>query len=459
MLCRFYPAQIENLFMNLSGPCTTIHLTPKTKSNFLDDGQKIQKTTLANKITILTHTVPYVRSVTMGIWINVGSRDENDHEHGLAHFIEHMLFKGTKKRSAYQLAKAFDKIGGNSNAFTSVESTCYYAQVMDEHADKMIEILTDIFLNSRFLPQEIDHEIPVILQEIDMLEESPEDHVMALLDKKRWGNHPLGRSILGTPESIIDFSSNDLKEFFSKYYCPENTIIALAGNISHQKTVDLLGKSFEPLKTGCNSKSIRSIPKSNTGLCFESSGVEQYHLCLGAEGYAKKDHNRFKASLFTTILGGNMSSRLFQEVREKRGLAYSIYSFFNQFTDIGMLGVYAAVSKKNLIPIIKLIINEVEKIKNTKDSKEEIESAIAFTKGNLMLSMESTENLMVKLAENEILYKRYIPYEETISEIEKIKWSDIRNIAEMTYNQGNITASILGPKAVFTDEINNILGF
>lgn len=443
--------------MNKSGQCKTIHLNPKTKSNFLDDGQKIEKTILPNKIKIITHEIPYIRSVTMGIWINVGSRDENEHEHGLAHFIEHMLFKGTKRRSAFELAKAFDAIGGNSNAFTSVESTCYYAQVIDEHVEEMIDILSDIFIHSEFDPVEIEHERPVIIQEIDMLEDTPEDYVMSMLDKKRWDGHTLGKSILGTPETIMGFDTNKVKKFFRKHYSPENTIIALAGNIDHQRAVDLISKHFESLENKDYQKCKRNKPKAFPGLDFEKKQLEQYHICLGSDGFSKKDKNRFKASLLTTLFGGNMSSRLFQEIREKRGLAYTLYSFFNQFSDTGMLGIYAAVSKKNLLPVVDLILKEVEKIKNTASSDDELEGAKAFTKGNLLLSMESTENLMVKLAQNEILYNRYIPFEETISEIEKIKWNDIREIAEQTYTKGSITASILGPEPAYLDEIKNLL--
>lgn len=446
--------------MNRSGGYSnTIKLNPKTKSNFLDDGQKIQKTTLPNKIKIITHKIPYIRSVTMGIWINAGSRDEEKHEHGAAHFLEHMLFKGTKNRSAYEIAKAFDAIGGNSNAFTSVESTCCFAQVMDEHFEDMAEILSDIFMNSEFDAQEIEHEKPVIIQEIEMFDESNEDYVMSLLDQKRWKNHSIGRTILGTPESIININADDLKNFFDKHYCTENIIIAIAGNIEHERALDVLGNTFGTIKLKKCRRNKRVKPESFSGLVFEKKTAEQFHLCLGTEGFSKKDINRFKASLFTTILGGNMSSRLFQEVREKRGLAYTIYSFFNQFMDTGMLGVYAAVSKENLIPTIDLIIKEIQKIKDKKDSAGEIESAKAFTKGNLLLSMESSENLMVKLAQNEILYNRYIPFEETINEIQKTTWQDIRDMAHKILSQDQVTASIVGPKRFGSEKINKLLKF
>jgi predicted Zn-dependent peptidase len=443
--------------MKLSGQCRTIHLNPKTKSNFIDVGQKIHKTTLSNRIKIISHKIPYIRSVTMGIWIDAGSRDEEPSEHGRAHFLEHMLFKGTHKRSAFELAKAFDAIGGNSNAFTSVEATCLFAQVMDENFSQMAEILADVFLNSRFDPDEIEHEKHVVFQEIEMFEENPEDFVMSLLDKKRWENHAIGRNILGSRKTIAPIGSNDLKHFFEKHYTPEKITIALAGNIDHDEAVDILGKAFEKIKASKYETEKRVKPGAQKGLVFVRKPIEQYHLCIGTDGFSKRDRNRFKASLFTTILGGNMSSRLFQEIREKRGLAYSIYSFFNQFSDTGMIGVYEAVSEENLIPSLKLVLKEIKKLKNKKASEGELESARSFTKGNLLLSMESTENLMVKLAQNEILYKRYIPFEETISEIEKITWNDIREMADRIFDRSTVTASVIGPDTSARQQIADIL--
>ncbi|MCB9480802.1 MAG: insulinase family protein [Desulfobacteraceae bacterium] len=443
--------------MKLSGQCRTIHLNPKTKSNFIDVGQQIHKTTLSNKIRIISHKIPYIRSITMGIWIDAGSRDEEPFEHGRAHFMEHMLFKGTHKRSAFELAKAIDAIGGNSNAFTSVESTCLFAQVMDENFEKMSEILTDVFLNSKFDPEEIEHEKQVIFQEIEMFEENPEDFVMTLLDSRRWQNHSIGRNILGSRSTISSINSKELKLFFEKHYTPEKITIALAGNIDHDEAVNILGKSFEKIKSAKYETEKRQKPNAEKGLVFQKKPIEQYHLCIGTDGFSKKNRNRFKASLFTTILGGNMSSRLFQEIREKRGLAYSIYTFFNQFSDTGMIGVYEAVSEENLIPSLKLILKEVKKLKNKKYSEGELESVRSFTKGNLLLSMESTENLMVKLAQNESLYKRYIPFEETISEIEKITWNDIRDMAARVFDRSTVTASVLGPDTSKKNEISEIL--
>jgi predicted Zn-dependent peptidase len=443
--------------MKLSGQCRTIHLNPKTKSNFIDFGQQIHKTTLQNKVKIISHKIPYIRSVAMGIWIDVGSRDEEPFEHGRAHFLEHMLFKGTHKKTAFELAKKFDAIGGNSNAFTSVESTCLFGQVMDENFPQLAEILTDIFLNPKLDPEEVEHEKQVVFQEIEMFEENPEDFVMSLVDRKRWPSHAIGRNILGSRKTIAPLDSKSLKHFFEKHYTPEKITIALAGNIDHDVAVDILGKSFEKIKVSKYETEKRQKPAAEKGLVFIKKPIEQYHMCIGTDGFSKKDRNRFKASLFTTILGGNMSSRLFQEIREKRGLAYSIYSFYNQFYDTGMIGVYEAVSEENLISSLKLVLKEIKKLKNKKTSQGELESARAYIKGNLLLSMESTENLMVKLAQNEILYKRYIPFEETISEIEKITWNDIRDMADRVLDRSIVTAAILGPDTSKKQQIEDIL--
>jgi predicted Zn-dependent peptidase len=290
-----------------------------------------------------------------------------------------------------------------------------------------------------------------------MFEENPEDFVMSMVDKKRWENHAIGRNILGTRKTIAPINSNNLKHFFEKHYTPEKITIALAGNIDHDEAVDILGKAFEKIKASKYETEKRVKPGAQKGLVFVRKPIEQYHLCIGTDGFSKRDRNRFKASLFTTILGGNMSSRLFQEIREKRGLAYSIYSFFNQFSDTGMIGVYEAVSEENLIPSLKLVLKEIKKLKNKKASEGELESARSFTKGNLLLSMESTENLMVKLAQNEILYKRYIPFEETISEIEKITWNDIREMADRIFDRSTVTASVIGPDTSARQKIADIL--
>jgi predicted Zn-dependent peptidase len=267
----------------------------------------------------------------MGVWVNVGARDENPAESGLSHFIEHMIFKGTRQRSAFQIAKEFDAIGGHTNAFTSMENTCYHAKVMDTHTDTMVEILSDIFLNSVFDPGEIEKERPVILQEIRMVDESPDEYVHLLSGKNFWGDNPLGRSILGSPENIIRFDADLMKTYFSA-----------AGNVEHTDIIDRVGPAFETIKPG-NGIAERITPQSRSLVDLNHKDLEQVHICLGAPGLSITDPRRYAYSLLNTILGGNMSSRLFQEIREKRGLAYTVYSFITSHVDTGMFGIYLAV--------------------------------------------------------------------------------------------------------------------
>jgi predicted Zn-dependent peptidase len=380
----------------------------------------------------------------MGVWVDVGARDESEEEAGYAHFLEHMMFKGTKRRSAYELAKAFDAIGGQSNAFTTMETTCYHARVMDTHLPIMVDILSDMFLNSSLDPEEVENERPVILQEIGMLEDCPEDFAHHLLEKYAWGDHPLGKSILGSPKNIQNVRSEDLLTFFRKYYCPSRVIVSLAGNLTHQHVVDLLAPSFERLIPGPG-RAERKTPVLQRGVRVTARPIEQVHLCLGAPGLAITHEDRFAASLLTTILGGNMSSRLFQEIREKRGLAYSVYAFSSGHMDTGMMGIYAGVAPSTVETSAELIHKELKGLCTEPVTLEELEGARAYTKGNILLSMENTENLMVKLAQNEIHFGRYLPVEETLARVDEVTQESIMDLARIAFGEKHFLVSVLGP--------------
>ena len=306
----------------------------------------IEKTLLSNGVRILSQRMPHVQSVSMGVWVNIGSRDETDAENGLSHFIEHMMFKGTQKRSAFEIAKAFDAIGGYTNAFTSMENTCYHAKVMANHLETMSEILTDIFLNSLFDEAEIEKERPVIFQEIGMLEDTPDEYVHQLAAQSFWGDNPLGRSILGTHDNILQFDSKKIRSFFERLYQPDRIVVTAVGNIAHDRLVDLARPAFEAIQAG-NPIPARDIPQGhfNAGqnIYRHPKDIEQAHICLNSRGLSTTDPRRYVSSLMNTILGGNMSSRLFQQIREQRGLAYSVYSFVSSFVDTGMSGAYAGV--------------------------------------------------------------------------------------------------------------------
>jgi len=404
----------------------------------------VNKTTLRNGIRVLTKSMPHVRSVSMGVWVNVGARDEAPTESGLSHLIEHMIFKGTSKRSAYQIAKEFDAIGGQTNAFTTMENTCYHARVMDTHMDTMVEILSDILLNSVFDEKEIARELPVVLQEIGMVEDSPDEYIHLLLSQNFWGDHPLGRSILGSRENIMRFNADMLKLFFQRFYQPEQIVIAAAGNLEHEHLIDLVGPLFETIKPG-NGFPRRVPPAANSHFAATYRDLEQTHICLGTNGLSITDPRRFAFSLMNTILGGNMSSRLFQEIREYRGLAYSVYSFISSHFDTGLFGAYAAVDPKSAPETTRLMLKAFNTLQTTPVDALELQGAKEYTKGNLLLAAESSDNQMVRLAQNEIHFNEYIPLQTVVDRIDAVTADDIQALAVELFKDHKLALTLLGP--------------
>jgi len=406
----------------------------------------VNKTILNNGIRILSKKIPHVRSVSMGVWVNVGARDETLSENGLSHFIEHMIFKGTKKRSALQIAKEFDSIGGNMNAFTTMENTCYHAKVMDTHLETMVDILSDIFLSSVFDSIEVEKERAVIFQEIGMTEDSPEEYIHILSGNTYWGDNPLGRSILGPRKNVLSFDSETIRGFFSRFYQPERILISVAGNVEHNHFANLVGQQFESINAS-NSFPVRVTPTGQSKVTIHSKDLEQIHICMGAKGLPITDPKRYAFSLINTILGGNMSSRLFQEIRENRGLAYSVYSFISSHVDTGMCGVYVGVDPKNAKETIEIILNEIFKLKKIAVDSTELQSAKEYTKGNLMLASESIDNQMVRLAQNEIHFGRYIPLQEVVNKIEEVTTDDIIDLASTLFCNEQFAITLLGSVA------------
>ncbi|HSO20441.1 MAG TPA: pitrilysin family protein, partial [Desulfosarcina sp.] len=406
--------------------------------------QTINKSVLDNGVRIVTMRMPHVRSVSMGVWVDVGARDETDAESGLSHFIEHMIFKGTVRRSAFQIAKEFDAIGGQSNAFTAMEHTCYHARVLDVQLETMVDILCDIYLNSVFDEQEVARERPVIFQEIGMVEDSPEEWVHTMMGPAFWGSHPLGRSILGTPENIQTFDSRTIKRFFRRLYRPDRVVIAAAGNVVHDHLVQMVGPVFSAIASGSGHLS-RSTPSSGCGRTRRHRDLEQTHICLGMPGVSVTDPDRFAASLFNTILGGNMSSRLFQTIREERGLAYAIYSFMTSYADTGMLGVYTAVAPKDADACIDLVMGEIRTMTTHPVSLETLQDAKSFVKGNLLMAEESPDNQMVRLAHNEFYFGRTVPMQTVIDHIDAVTTEDLLTLAEARWRNSGIALTMLGP--------------
>ncbi|MBF0224710.1 MAG: insulinase family protein [Desulfobacterales bacterium] len=404
----------------------------------------VNKTVLKNGVKILTQKMPYAQSVSMGVWVNVGARDENEEENGISHFIEHMIFKGTKKRSAFQIAKEFDSIGGQTNAFTAMEQTCYYAKVLSEHIEIMADILSDVFLNSVFDPREIERELQVVLQEIGLIEDSPEDYIHVLSNNNFWGNNSLGRTVVGSRENVIKFDSNMIKSFFKNSYHPEKIYISVAGDIDHNKLVDLVAPLFEKIE---NKRPLveKNTPNGLYKISINPRELEQIHLCLDTLGMSANDPRRYEYSLMNTILGGNMSSRLFQEIREIRGLAYTVCSYCASFSDTGVFGVYMGCDPEKVHESISVVLNEVDKLRKVSVSEEELNSAKQYTKASIKLSSESSDAQMSKLAQNEINFGRYIPIDEVIQNFESVTIDNIYNIAQLLFKPNELALTILGP--------------
>ncbi len=393
---------------------------------------RFQKSILSNGIRVLSEEIPWLPTVSFGIWVNVGSRDEKPEESGLTHFIEHMLFKGTKKRSALDIAKEMDRLGGFSNAFTSRENTCFHAKVLPEHLPELVELMADLFLHSRFAQEDIEREKQVVLQEIKMAEDSPEEFVHDIFSRFLWGDDPLGRPILGTWETVSHFTSTSIKTYFQRLYTGTRVVISAAGAVKHKELWNLAKKYFSEIHIGPK-EITRKRPTPRAGLKVVTKDLEQIHFVLGVPTPGAASDERYAALLFNTLLGGNMSSRLFQEIREKHGLAYAVYSYLSLYEDIGVLGIYAAVEKKDLSETFRIIFKEIKSLKDGNLTLEEFSAALDHLKGALLLSSDSPDTRMTRIARNEILFSRYIPYEETINRIKALKPENIVEFARKIF--------------------------
>jgi len=402
------------------------------------------KTVLENGLRIISEQLDHLKSVSLGIWVNAGSRDEEPEQNGISHFIEHMVFKGTHNRSTFQIAKELDSIGGMSNAFTAKENTCFHARVLGKHFDRLADILSDIFLHSLFDPLDMERERQVILQEISMVEDSPDENVHVLLNRRFWEDHPLGLPILGTNETVAAIQKETIVEYMGRSYGPENVIVSAAGNIQHETLVSYLRPLFEELEPGGVAKD-RVPPRSNSGISCQEKDHEQVHLCLGAEAPSMKDDRRYACALFNVLLGGNMSSRLFQEIREKRGLAYSVYSFHSAYCDSGMFGVYLATDNGNINPALETIENEIRKIQEGDVTTDDLVAAKEHLVGGIYLSSENPDNRMMRIAKNEMVFHRYVSYEELVGRMEKVTIDEIVAIAEDIFRKGKVFVATLGP--------------
>jgi len=402
-----------------------------------------EKTVLSNGIRIITEKIDHYKSVSLGIWVGTGSRDENSINNGVSHFIEHMLFKGTPSRDTLLIARELDAIGGLANAFTGKEYTCFHSKVLDKDFNKLVEILSDIFLNSSFDPAEIEKEKQVVLQEISMIEDSPEEQVHELFNAQFFSSHPLGLPVLGTPETVSSFDRDGILEYMRGYYNTDRIIISAAGNIEHKDVVKAFEEKFkrlEPVKR--ESKKISHSPASSIVCSYKE--LEQINIIIGGKAPTLTSKMRFAGAILNTILGGNMSSRLFQEIREKRGLAYSIYSFISSYIDSGILGICVGSDPDEVNNVIDVINKEILKIEEGDLSEADIDEARAHLIGGILLGSENTDSRMMRIAKNEFIFGRYIEYAEVIDYLKKVTIDDIVECMKQSFYPGGVAITTLG---------------
>jgi len=415
-----------------------------TDPSWIDTGSGYQKTILNNGIRVITEEIPYLRSVSIGVWVVTGSRDEQPQENGISHFIEHLLFKGTEKRTAFDIAKEIDSVGGTLNAFTGREYTCFYAKVIDKNLGLAIDLLSDIFLHSVMEGKDIEKERMVILQEIKMVEDTPDDYIHDLFNRACWRDHPLGFPIYGTSELVQSFDRDKLYHFFKENYPPDRIIVCAAGNLNHQDVVRLIGETFGQIPTSAKARP-RSKPDPNPATHSWKRDLEQVHFCLGTRGLPYNHSLRFTSYVLNTILGGGMSSRLFQEIRENRGLAYSVYSYLPTYIDTGLMVVYAATNGNSFREAVELVLKEFGRLKEEPLKHGELETAKEQLKGNLLLSLESSDNMMTRLAKNEIYFKTYLPVGMILKGIDEVEEETVQRLACDIFDERFFCLTVLGP--------------
>jgi predicted Zn-dependent peptidase len=411
----------------------------------------IERTEYTSGLRVVTERMPGIRSVSIGVWVLAGSRDERPAISGHCHFLEHLLFKGTERRTALDIAEAFDAVGGDVNAFTAKEYTCYYARVLDRDLEMAVDHLVDMLQHSTIMQPDLVGETDVILSEIDMHEDSPEDVVHDVFTEALWPGHPLGRPILGTKERIKASTRASVRGFYRRHYVPGRMVVSVAGNVRHDAVLAMLGARMDvgrPLGArGHSNKELRAHrrpPKASGGHAIKHKKVEQAHVVLGTNGLARTDPDRFAFLIVNTALGGGMSSRLFQEIREKRGLAYTAYSFHAQYTEAGLFSAYAGTTPTRAVEVLGLMRRELEDVRDGGLTPEEFARAKSHVKGSTVLSLEDPSGRMSRLGKSEIAHGEILTLNETLARVEAVTLDDARRVAEQVLSQP-MTLAAVGP--------------
>ena len=404
----------------------------------------VTREVLDTGLRLITETMPHVRSVSLGVWLTRGSRHESVDRSGIAHFVEHMLFKGTGTRSAEDIAQAIDSIGGQLDAFTAKEYASYYIKVLDEHLPMAVDLLSDIVMNPNFDPDDLDKEKKVILEEIKMVEDTPDDLVHELFTQHFWEGHALGRPILGSKESVESFTAEILRHYFRTAYVAPNLIVSAAGNVEHAKVRDLISRAFEKLPT-THGAFEDETPRVQPQVIVRAKELEQSHVVLGTNSYPQNHADRYVSYIMNTVLGGSMSSRLFQNVREKRGLAYAVFSGLSAYRDAGNLTIYAGCANEAVPEVVELCVEELRGMKQAPVPEAELRRAKDHLKGSLMLSLENTASRMSHLARQEIYFERHFGLDETLAGVERVTPADIARVATDLFSDGSLAATGVGP--------------
>jgi predicted Zn-dependent peptidase len=404
----------------------------------------VQRREFKNGLVVATEVMPYLHSVSVGVWLKGGSRFETDGDAGISHFIEHLLFKGTKTRSAAAIAKAIDSVGGQLNAFTDKEYVCFYARILDRHLPFAFGLLSDIALNPTFPADEVEREREVIFEEISMVEDSPQELIQDIYTESLWKNHPLGRPVSGTRDSVGRITRERVRRFFDRHYTARNTVISIAGNIRHEDACKLAARHFEGLTRGRPLDPGPAPAFRAVRVARRKPNLEQTHVCIGAKCPPMASEDRYVAQLLSNILGGGVSSRLFQSIREKRGLAYSIYSGLNLYRDAGTIFIYAAAAPDKTARVVELVVNEIARMCRQLVPAHEIRRAKENMLGSIMLSLESSASRMTQLAQQLIYFDRFYTLEEVVREVENVTAGDIRRLANGIFKGKTLALTLLG---------------
>ena len=403
-----------------------------------------KRTALENGIRVVTETVPYLESVSIGIWIGAGARHELPGEEGVSHFLEHMLFKGTGRRTARQIADEMDMLGGHLNAYTEKESTFLYAKILREHLESAFDILADMILNSTLDPVELDREKNVVLEEIKRREDSPDELVHDLFEQTLWKGHPLGNSIIGEADSVAAFTQEKLQDFMRRCYTPDSVIISAAGCVEHGEVVGCAAEAFGSCAGSRSDPGLHPVEPTYEQ-CVVAKRTEQVHICFGTPGFPQADDDKYPLAIIDAALGGGMSSRLFQEIRESRGLAYAIGSYSASYSEGGLFAVYAGTSTRNVNQVMDLIVRELEDVRANNLTDAELGRARNQIRGALLMGQESTTNRMSRLANSEMYFGRIVPVQEVLDAINKVNREDIARVSDGIFDSSRRALAIVGP--------------